>query len=60
MLYKEDIKIGLKVKEINSNLSKIGKIEKSFLDEKHPYVIVRWDEENYSFLDIENITEYKK
>ena len=58
MLYKEDIKIGLKVKEINSN--KIGKIEKAFLDGKYPYVIVRWDEENYSFLDIENITEYKK
>ena len=60
MLYKEDIKIGLKVKEINSNLSKIGKIEKTFLDEKYPYVIVRWDEENYSLLDIENIIEYKK
>ena len=60
MLYKEDIKIGLKVKEINSNLSKIGKIEKTFLYEKYPYVIVRWDEENYSLLDIENIIEYKK
>jgi len=55
MINKEDIVIGMVVKDYSMPKARIGNVQESYLSGKMPYVIVRWNKENYSLIDLENI-----